>query len=183
MRFLFCLIPLVSGMSIARADPLSFYFGAGVTHNSLSNFGAQFNPELPSSYADISATSWKALAGVRPLPWLAVEGDFFGTAGNTSALGERSEAQALAGYAVLLTGQEAPLEAFFKAGISTYRMTASHPGLGTDTAQGVAAAVGLGLQAHYGHVGLRLEFEDLPGVGTSTHGLQVVSLSVLLNLP
>lgn len=182
MRFLFGLALTALGLGTARADPPSFYFGAGVTHDSLSNVGAQFNPELPSSYADISATSWKALIGVRPLPWLAVEGDFFGSAGNTSALGERSETEAFAAYGVFLL-PSGPVDLFLKGGISTYRMTAAQPGLGTDTAQGVAGALGLGLQARYGHVGLRLEFEDLPGVGTGTHGLQVVSLSVLVNLP
>jgi hypothetical protein len=180
MRFLVCLALLILGMGTARAEPMAFYFGAGITHDSLGNFGAQFNPQLPSDSVDVSATSWKALIGLRPLPWLAAEGDFFGTAASTGILGERSEVQAFAADAVFLLPSE-HFEVFLKGGISTYRMTRVQAG--NDTAQGVAAAVGVGMQVRYGHVGVRLEYEDLPGVGTSTNGLQVASLSVLLYLP
>lgn len=188
MRFLAGLVLLTLGLSTARADPVSFYFGAGITHDHLSGFGAEFNPQLADSYADISATSFKVLTGVRPLNWFAVEADYYSSAASTGSLGERSKAQAFAGYAEFLTGQEAPFEVFLKGGLSSYTLTSLQSGANCgfcsndESHSGVGPAAGAGAQMRFGHVAVRLEFEDLFSLG-KTSGLQVVSLSVLLTLP
>jgi hypothetical protein len=181
MRLLFCIALPVLGTRAALADSGTLYVGAGVTHEHLNNYGAQFNPELPGNLADISATSWKALAGVRPLHWFAVEADYFATAGSVGGCcGNRSEARALGAYAVFLTGDER-FQVFGKAGIEGYRLTARYGlGGGSDKATGAGAGLGAGFQWRFGRLGVRMEYEFLPGMGTSNG--QVASLGVMFDL-
>ena len=104
MKLLFCLILAALGLGRARADQPTFYFGAGISYENVSHFILEANPENTRTYPDISASSGKALIGFRPLNWFALEADYFGTASTTGNFGDRSEVQAVAGYAVFLTG-------------------------------------------------------------------------------
>lgn len=162
------------GLGTARADPTTFYFGAGITHVNVRNFGAEFNPELPSEFSDVSGTSGKALAGLRPLHWFAIEADITPTVTTNG-----SEAQTFGGYGVFLMGTE-NFDLFLKAGINAYTLTATGIGVGPES--GLAFGLGAGLQWRFGHVGLRFEYEALPSLG-STNGLQAASLEVMLFLP
>ncbi len=178
MRFLLCLGLLVLGTGIARADPETLYVGAGVSYDRYIDFGRQVNPDEPGAYSDISAASWKALVGVRPLQWFAVEAEYFATASATnSSAGTRSEARAIAAEGVFLTGKE-NFDAFFKAGIGHCILSS---GTGGDLASGACPVAGAGMQWHFGRVGVRLEYELLPSTAVS-NGLHAVSLGVLLNL-
>lgn len=182
MRFPFCLIPLVLGIDTARADPDMLYVGAGITSNSLGDFILNANPQNTRGYPDISATSWKAVAGFRPLDWFAVEADYFATAGTTNSFtGDRSEVRAFAAYAVGLLPEGEHFDLYLKAGIDDYTLTAPSGSGSGESDTGVGFAAGVGVQAHFRRIGVRVEYEVLPHL-SQTNGLRAVSLSVLLNL-
>ena len=181
MKFLLSLIVLALGVETVRADQPTFYFGAGVSYDNVSHFILQANPENTRTYPDISATSGKATIGFRPLNWFALEADYFGTASTTGNFGDRSEVQAVAGYAVFLTGAK-NFDVFFKAGVNSYTLTAAGPLAGGEKDTGAGAAAGLGMQWRFGLLGLRFEYEWLPSLG-KTNGLQAVSLDLMLNVP
>lgn len=181
MRFLACFLLALLGMGTARADPPSFYLGAGITYDSVGNFILKANPENTRGYPDIGATSEKVLIGFRPLPWLGFEANVYGTASTSGNFGDKSEVQAVAGYAVFLMPSE-HLDLLLKGGISSYTLKAAAGTGSGESDSGAAPAAGAGLQVRYSHLGVRLEYEILPSLG-QTHGLQVASLSVMLTLP
>src|SRR5262249_57063814 len=80
MRSLVLLTVLAFATGAAHAENGFFYVGAGVVRNSLSDI-----TDL-GGLPDLSNTSWKAFAGVRPLNWLAGELDYIdlGSGSSTS---------------------------------------------------------------------------------------------------
>ena len=181
MKLLFCLILAALGLGSARADQPTFYFGAGISYDNVSHFILEANPQNTRTYPDISAASGKALIGFRPLNWFALEADYFGTASTTDNFGDRSEVQAVAGYAVFLTGAK-DFDVFLKAGINGYTLTAAGPLAGGEKDTGGGFAGGAGMQWRFGLLGMRFEYEWLPSLG-KTNGLQAVSLELTLNVP
>ncbi len=81
MRKLMLSIALLLAATVARADNGFFYVGAGVVRNSVSDITSLGG--LP----DISNTSWKAYVGVRPLDWLAAEGNYIDLGSGSSPSG------------------------------------------------------------------------------------------------
>jgi opacity protein-like surface antigen len=177
---------LTLGVGVARAESGMVYLGAGVTRDRLSNFILSVNPENTRGYPDISATSWKAVVGLRPLDAFAVEIDYFGQAGNTSYFGPqgvftaRPEAKAFAGYAVGFLPLGLPADLYAKVGLNSWKLTAAGNIAGGESDTGTGFAWGIGVQAHSGRVGARVEYEQLK-MGM-TNGLQVVSFVVTVNL-
>ena len=71
MRRLLLVIALALGASVACADDGSFYVGAGISKDKLSDIANQ-----GTNFADIDSTSWKVFAGFRPLSVFAIEADY-----------------------------------------------------------------------------------------------------------
>ena len=178
---------LLLSTSLAYADDPLFYVGAGISRNKLS--------EITSSnlnFSDIDHTSWKALAGVRPLSFLAVEADYmdlgsgsgnvFQSGGQSSVT--HSDAKAFAAYAVGFLPVPVPfLDLYAKAGLSRWKLEGDttqpgFPGLFSFSRNGTAFAWGAGAQVHFGPVGARLEYENFNI--TNTNGAQIISLDALL---
>ncbi len=174
--------------ALAQADDSLFYVGAGISRNKLSEIT---NGNL--SFADIDHTSWKALAGVRPVSFLGVEADYMdlgsgsgnlfqpGSGGQSST---HSDAKAFAAYAVGFLPVPVPfLDLYAKAGLSRWKLegdttTSAGPGLFSFSRNGTAFAWGAGAQVHFGAIGARLEYENFNI--TNTNGAQIISLDAML---
>jgi hypothetical protein len=177
MRKLMLLMALPLAVTVARADNGFFYLGAGVVRNSLSDITALGG--LP----DIKNTSWKAYLGVRPLDWLAAEGDYIDLGSGSSASGH-ADGNAVAVYAVGFLPIPLPIvDVFGKVGLAHWKLNGNVNSLvspGSLSTNGSEFAWGIGAQAHISIVGARLEYENFNVPNTS--GARVVSLSVFLNL-
>src|SRR5437588_12252293 len=87
---------LALGAGTAHADNGFIYVGAGVSKDKLSNIAPS------GGLADIDKTSWKVLAGLRPVSGFAVEADYLDLGSQTCAIGgctSHSDAEAFAAYA------------------------------------------------------------------------------------
>jgi hypothetical protein len=149
------------------------------------------NPGI--SLSDIDSTSWKVLAGFRPISPFAVEVDYMnlGSQTNTFFNGaevSHSDAKAFAGYAVGFLPIPLPfLDVYGKAGLARWKLDGSSSGFAPPPGnffavsnQGTEFAWGVGTQAHIGNIGGRLEYEDfnIP----NTNGAKVFSLAFILSL-
>jgi OOP family OmpA-OmpF porin len=181
MLKLLLMAALALGAGAAQADDGFFYLGAGISKNKvneITNGGA--------SLGNLDNTSWKVLAGFRPIHLLAVEADyldlgsqtnnFLGGAGNA-----HSDAKAFAGYAVGFLPIPVPfLDLYGKAGFARWKLDGTAGNIFAFSNQGTEFAWGLGAQAHIGNIGARLEYENFNIPNTS--GAKVFSLAFILNL-
>ena len=194
MRRLMLLTVLALGAGVAHADNGFFYIGAGVSHNDVSNITDLGNQ------ADISATSWKAFVGIRPINMFAVEADYmdlgsgnssFPAPGVTCAIGQpcngtaHSSSTAYAGYLVGFLPIPLPIvDIYGKLGAARWKLDGNINNLvSTPTGfsrSGTDVAWGIGVQAHITMFGARLEYENFNIANTS--GAKIASLSVFLNL-
>jgi hypothetical protein len=176
MRKLMLSIALLLAATVARADNGFFYVGAGVVRNSVSDITSLGG--LP----DISNTSWKAYVGVRPLDWLAAEGNYIDLGSGSSPSGH-ADANAVAVYAVGFLPIPLPIvDIFGKAGFAHWKLDGNVNSLvspGSLSTNGSEFAWGIGAQAHISMVGARLEYENFNIPNTS--GARVASLSVFLS--
>ncbi len=182
MRRLLLVIALALGAGAAHADNGSFYLGAGISKDKVSDIA-----HAGTNFADIDSTSWKVYAGFRPMSVFAIEADYLDLGSETNTFvttSNHSNANAFAGYAVGFLPIPLPfLDVFGKAGLARWKLTGSSisalvPGSFSDN--GTEFAWGVGTQAHLGNFGARLEYENfrIP----STNGANVVSLEVYLNM-
>ena len=182
MRRLLLVTVLALAASAAQADNAFFYLGAGVSKDKLSNIAPS------GGFSDIDNTSWKALAGFRPISLFAIEADYMDLGGQTSTfvnVSSHSDAKAFAGYAVGFLPIPVPfLDVFGKAGVARWSLSGSTSvpagSLFSFSNHGTEFAWGAGAQAHIGNIGVRLEYErfSIP----NTDGAQVISLAVILSL-
>lgn len=178
MRRLLLVIALALAASAAYADNGSFYLGAGISKDKLSEIANQ-----GTNFADIDSTSWKAFAGFRPMSVVAIEADYLDLGSQTNTFtNTHSDAKAFAGYAVGFLPIPLPfLDVFGKAGLARWRLNGSAASpLTSFSDNGTEFAWGVGTQVHVGNIGARLEYENfrIP----STNGADVVSLEVYVNI-
>jgi hypothetical protein len=180
MRRLLLAIALALGASAAYADNGSFYLGAAISKDKLSDIANQ-----GTNFADIDGTSWKVFAGLRPMNVFAIEADYLDLGSQTSTFvttTTHSDAKAFAGYAVGFLPIPVPyLDVFGKAGLARWRLNGSSVSPITSfSTNGTEFAWGAGTQLHVGNFGARLEYErfNIP----STNGASVVSLGLYLNI-
>jgi hypothetical protein len=172
---------LLLAATAAHADPDLFYLGAGITRNKVS--------DITAINSDLSTTSWKVLAGFRPISPFAVEANYIDLGSETSQyvnVNTHVEYKAFAAYAVGFLPLPVPfLDVFGKAGLARWDSGGSSnasPGgsLFSLSDNGTEFAWGVGAQAHVGNIGGRLEYESFHIA--NTNGANVVSLSVILSL-
>lgn len=183
MRRLLLVLALTLGAGAAHADSGSFYIGAGISKDKLSDI-----VNSGTNFADIDGTSWKLFAGLRPTSVVAIEADYLDLGSQTSTFvstSTRSDAKAFAGYAVGFLPIPLPfLDVFGKAGLARWKLNGSAlsplapPSSFSNS--GTEFAWGVGTQVHAGNFGARLEYENfrIP----STNGANVVSLDAYVNI-
>jgi hypothetical protein len=163
------------------------YLGAGYVRARVNDvFGT-------ASYGfKIDDNAWKAILGIRPIPFFAVEADYDDLGHQSQALlggappvGEYGHADArsfdLYGVGLLPLGA---LDLYAKAGGARWTLSGNLQGpggtlFGLDR-NGTSFAWGAGAQVHWGPAGLRLEYEhfQMP----NTDGARLISVSVLFTL-
>jgi hypothetical protein len=179
MRSVLLLTVLMFGAGAAQADGL-IYLGAGITRDRLADIAA--------TNSSIDSTSWKVLAGVRPMSLFAVEADYIDLGSDTRNFIDVSthlRYRAFAGYAVGFAPAPVPyLDVFGKVGIA--RWTSSGGSFTFPNSffslsdNGTQFAWGVGAQLRFGKLGGRLEYENFNV--RNTNGASMVSLSVMLSL-
>jgi hypothetical protein len=180
MRRLLLTLALLLGAGAVQADNGLFYVGAGVVRDKLSDVAA--------TNSDFDATSWKVLAGFRPISLFAVEADYIDLGSQTSNVLDVSthlQYKAFGAYAVGFAPIPVPyLDVFGKLGLqrwsSSGSSTSPSSALFSLSDNGTEFAWGVGAQLHVGNIGGRLEYEGFHIPNTS--GANVVSLSVILSL-
>ena len=185
-------LALAAGTGAAQADDDfggRLYVGAGLSRDKVDGITHTGVP-----FSDIDKTSWKVLAGFRPVKVLGFEADYLDLGNRTSTfingVNSHSDAKAFAGYAVGFLPLPVPfLDVFGKAGVARWKLNGSQSS-GTlplppnnffaFSDQGTEFAWGAGAQAHIGNIGGRLEYErfQIP----NTNDARVFSLSVILSL-
>ena len=188
MRGILLITVLTFAAGAVRADDGLLYVGAGISKNKVQGIT---NTGVP--FADIDKTSWKVLAGFRPIKLFGVEADYLDLGSQTDTFitqaSTHSDAKAYAGYAVGFLPLPLPfVDVFGKAGVSRWKLNGNAGGAGTlppgsffaFSDQGTEFAWGAGAQAHFGNIGGRLEYERfrIP----NTDDARVFSLSVILSL-
>jgi hypothetical protein len=190
MRRLLLATLLTLAVGAAQADSGFFYLGAGISKDRLSEITAS-----GANLSDIHNTSWKALAGFRPISLVAVEADYLDLGSQTGALiggngNGHTDAKAFAAYGVGFLPNPVPyLDLFGKVGLARWQLSGNGsvtPPLGTAIAlfsfsrSGTEFAWGVGAGVHLGNIGARLEYEsfNVP----STNGAHIISLDAVLSL-
>jgi len=191
---------LCLGTVAAQADdsnplqtPGLIYVGGGLSKDKVDGIADAGVP-----FDDLDKTSWKLLAGVRPLRVFAIEADYLDLGNRTDTFIEgvttHADAKAFAGYAVgFLPLPVSWLDVFGKAGVARWRLNASQstagefppPASSTLFAlsdRGTEFAWGLGAQAMLRNIGARLEWERFEIPGTA-NGARVFSLDLILSFP
>jgi hypothetical protein len=147
----------------AYAQDNGFYFGGGITRTSLDT-SSDFIEDAPDFSIDDDDNGWKLVAGMRLLDWFAVEGnyvDFGGVNAGNDALGGEYE---LTGFDAFAVGfLSAPfVDVFGKVGAIRWDAEGrvSFGGVNfSDTETGTDFAWGGGVQARFGSLAARLEYE------------------------
>jgi OmpA-like transmembrane domain len=172
---------LLTGATGAYAQLPDAYVGAGVSQariNDIFHSGHDF---------DLNNTAWKAFVGVRPIPFLGVEANYmdlgsesrrFGFNGPQSSDGHVN-AHAFSAFAVGFFPLPVPwLDVFGKAGAARWTLNGhDNSSLFALDEHGTDFAWGGGAQAHFGPLGLRLEYEQFNV--RDTNGVKAASFDVL----
>jgi opacity protein-like surface antigen len=180
------LIALLLAAPLSQAADNGIYLGAGVTQ---SEYGLD-NP-LDAEPFDDKDNGYKLIVGIRPFDKFGVEVNYIDHGNATVPAGiactqfitvpcpdtTKLEAKTLSGFAVGYL--DFPLvDLFAKAGVSAWQFkghsTSAFPAFSIDE-DDVDFAWGLGVQARFGSIGARLEYENFSVIGDEKLG--TVSLS------
>ncbi len=163
-----CALSLFAGAAMA-ADK-GFYLGAAVSQSQIDGIAGSL---------DLDDTGFKLIAGFRPLDVFAVELNYMDLGKDSVDAGAftvDAEATALAGFGMLML----PLpfvDLYVKAGVAYWETEGSTSvSLESLKDDGTEFAYGAGVQAHFGSLGARLEYESFDISGTD--GLDLFSLGV-----
>jgi hypothetical protein len=178
-RMLFVIV-LALGAGVAQADNGLLYIGAGISRDNLRDIAA--------TNSDLNSTNWKVMAGFRPISLFAVEADYIDLGSqtvNTADTSTHLKYKAFAGYAVGFAPIPVPyLDVFGKVGLARWTSSGSSGFPSSSffslSDNGTQFAWGIGAQLHVGNIGGRLEYENFNI--RNTNGVNIVSLSVFLNL-
>jgi hypothetical protein len=168
---------LALGAAVAQADNGLLYVGAGISRDNLKDIAA--------TGSSLDRTSWKVLAGFRPISLFAVEADYIDLGSQFVGSNTHLQYKAFAGYAVGFAPIPVPyLDVFGKVGVARWTSSGGSAlpsgSFFSLSDNGTQFAWGVGAQLHVGNIGGRLEYENFNI--RNTDGANVISLSVFLNL-
>lgn len=146
---------LVAAAPRAQAADNGFYLGAGVTQ---TKFDAN---DLDSDFK-FDDNSFKVIAGIRPLDWLAFEVNYIDLGSDSAEIApnvtSKVDATALTG-SVLLLKEFQIVDFYARAGLAHWKLDGSVTGLGSDSEKGDEFTYGVGVGVHFGSLGVRAEYE------------------------
>ncbi|MGH8226933.1 MAG: hypothetical protein ACREU3_03340 [Steroidobacteraceae bacterium] len=165
--------------SPATTSDTGIYIGAGYVRAQVNNVFGTSNYRF-----DIDDNSWKAILGIRPLPFFAAEANYVDLGHQSRGLlggappYVHADARAFDLFAVGLLPLGA-VDLFAKAGLARWELSGNFAGnsLFALDQHGTNFAWGAGVQGHYGPIGLRLEYEhfQMP----DTDGARLYSADVI----
>jgi hypothetical protein len=161
----------------AQAADNGFYLGAGVSQVKLDNVGDDFGTGSLDDF-ELDDTSWKLIAGFRPLDNFAVELNYMDLGDESATIAGANfnfEAKAYAAYAVGFF-PVGPVDLYAKGGLVRVETEGSGPlGFRFDD-DGTEFGYGAGVQVRLGSLGARLEYEQFDV--DNTDGVEMLSLGV-----
>jgi len=145
---------LMAAAPRAQAADNGFYLGAGVT---ATKFDAN---DIDSVKLDDN--SFKLIAGIRPLDWIAFEVNYIDLGSDSQDIGggltSKLDANAVTG-SVLLLKEFQIVDLYARAGLAHWKVDGSITGQGSDTETGDEFTYGVGVGVHFGSIGARAEYE------------------------
>jgi len=172
MNMKFALCAALGTLSLAAVAPQAaaadngIYLGAGVTQTEFDSqtFGT----------GKLDDNSFKIIAGIRPLDWLAIEANYIDL-GSASDSSTRLDATALTA-SVLAIKEFAVIDLYVRAGLAHWKLDASVTGLGSASDNGDEFTYGVGVGAHFGSIGVRAEYEKFQ-INAIDSDVNTISLS------
>jgi len=134
----------------ALAADNGFYLGAGVTQT-------KFDAKDLDTDIKLDDNSFKVIAGIRPLDWLAIEANYIDL-GSDSSSGTSIDSNALT-LSALLIKEFAVIDLYARAGVARWNVDTSLGGGLNTSDDGNEFTYGAGVGAHFGSLGVRAEYE------------------------
>jgi len=145
---------LMAAAPRAQAADNGFYLGAGITKT-------EFDADNFDS-VKLDDSSFKVIAGIRPLDWIAFEVNYvdLGSDSETLAPGVTSklDASAVTG-SVLLLKEFQVVDVYARAGLAHWKFDGTVTGQPNDSDSGNELTYGVGVGVHFGSIGVRAEYE------------------------
>jgi hypothetical protein len=156
---------LVALAAPAAAADNGFYLGAGITDTKfdVKNFGS----------GSLDDNSFKVIAGVRPLDWLAVEANYIDL-GSDSSNGAKVSGKAFSASGLLIA-EIAIVDLYARAGMVNWKFDGSFNGI-KNSQDGWEPTYGAGVGLHFGSLGVRAEYETFDASDIDTR-INTVSVS------
>jgi hypothetical protein len=170
-----------SGPNAATAADTGFYIGAGYVRAQVNNVFGTTNYNFK-----IDDNAWKAIVGFRPIPFFAAEANYVNLGHQSRVLlgGSPPYAHASArafdlfGVGLIPLG---PFDIYGKAGGARWQLSGNFLGQNNSLFEldrnGVNFAWGGGIQAHYGPLGVRFEYEHFQMPDTDGARLYTVGVT------
>jgi len=161
---------LMAAAPRAEAADNGFYLGAGVTK---TKFDSSDVGEVK-----LDDSSFKAIAGIRPLDWIAFEVNYLDLGSDSQnispGVNSKVDAKALTG-SVLLLKEVQIVDFYARAGLAHWTVDGSSPGLGSDSQSGNEFTYGVGVGVHFGSIGARAEYErfEINDINTKVNTLSL----------
>lgn len=133
----------------AEAADNGFYLGGGLTQTKFDFDGGGSD--------SLDDNSFKVIAGVRPLDWLAVEANYIDLGGEEED-GASIDAHAFTASALFLA-EVGIVDFYARAGLANWKATIGLDGFQDESDDGWEPTYGVGIGLHFGSIGVRAEYE------------------------
>lgn len=160
MNMKFCTLAVLGTLGLVAAAPRAqaadngFYLGAGITKT-------EFDSDDIDT-VELDDSSFKLIAGIRPLDWLAFEVNYVDLGSDSESIApgisSKIDADAVTG-SVLLLKEFQVVDVYARAGLAHWKVDGSITGQGSDSETGDEFTYGVGVGVHFGSVGVRAEYE------------------------
>ncbi len=142
-------LALIGAAPQVRAADNGFYLGAGLTQTKfdIDDFGSD----------ELDDNSFKVIAGVRPLDWLAVEANYIDL-GSADEDGVQLDTSALT-VSALAIAEFGLVDVYARLGVARYSADLDIDDLGSESDDGWEPTYGVGVGLHFGSLGVRAEYE------------------------
>jgi hypothetical protein len=176
MNTKFVAVAALGALSLAAIAPQAaaadngFYIGAGITKSEF---------ELDGSSESLDDSSFKLIAGFRPLDWLAVEANYIDVGGESfedDFLGDVNVDSTAITVSALAIAEVGLIDLYARVGMANWKIDVDTSEFGDVSDDGWEPTYGVGIGAHFGSFGIRGEWETFSPNDYDTD-ISTVSLS------